>query len=93
MSPEEQAQLGIQYIREAILDVLLESTREGRLIGPTEITYRLRLPGGNTPSHRGWVAFGFIQDLVAEGRVVQYPYRGYELAEREYTSRRQRRGK
>ena len=86
--PEATAQTAVIQLREAILDILMQCREEGRLVGPTELTELTGLPGGERTDNRHWPAWSFLQELVAEGRVIQHPRRGYELTEEEYHRRR-----
>ena len=69
LRPKQLARIGMFYIEEAILDLLLEaerSTQQG--LGPTEISRRLGtlLSGSN---FRDSIVAGFLEKLKNEGLV------------------------
>lgn len=84
VSPETKARKGIQLLKEAILEILLEGMDADEKIGPQKITERTGLPSGaHEGQHPNWIAFQFLRLLIEEGRVWK-PERGrYELTKKE----------
>ena len=69
LRPKQLARIGMFYIEEAILDLLLEAEMDKRQgLGPTEISRRLGtlLSGGN---FRDAIVAGFLEKLKNEGLV------------------------
>ncbi|MYE89946.1 hypothetical protein F4X33_13225 [Candidatus Poribacteria bacterium] len=89
LRPKQLARIGVFYIEEAILDLLLEAEMDNRQgLGPTEISKRLGtlLSGGN---FRDAIVAGFLEKLKNEG-LIKNPQRGHwMLTEMERENRRE----
>ena len=89
LRPKQLARIGMFYIEEAILDLLLEAEMDKRQgLGPTEISKRLGtlLSGSN---FRDSIVAGFLEKLKGEG-LIKNPKRGHwVLTEMESENRRE----
>lgn len=69
----ERAQLGLEYIEDAIVTLLANHT-EG--LSAAEVADVLGLPADMNGEHRDLIAAGILQLLVRSGRVIWDPVAG-----------------
>ena len=89
LRPKQLARIGMFYIEEAILDLLLEaeiSTQQG--LGPTEISRRLGtyLSGDSYPNA---IVYGFLEKLKGEDLIEKVKRGHWLLTEKERRKRRE----
>ena len=63
----EQAQLGLQYIEDAVVSLL---TRHTEGMPPAAVADVLGIEAGRDPSHRDLIAAGILELLVRNGRIL-----------------------
>ena len=76
LRPKQLVRLGMFYLEEAILDILLEARYEGECIGQAEIGRRGGgdiLRGMKEETSRDWIVPHILKKLEAEGRVEPTP--------------------
>ena len=89
LRPKQLARIGIFYLEEAVLDVLLEAKHKQEWLKPADIceiadmTYVL--------FEKGDMAYGILAKLEAEGRIKhsQETKRKWQLTEKEFEKRRE----
>lgn len=65
----EKVGLGMQYLEEAVMEVLLEAAQGDECLGPAEVTLRAGLYRGTFLKNA--IAAGTLNKLLEEGRVVR----------------------
>ena len=88
LHPKQLARIGIFYLEEAVLDVLLEAKYEQELLWPAEICQRADMTYVLYES--GDMAYGVLAKLEVEGRIEhsQEGRRQWQLTEKEFEKRR-----
>lgn len=96
--PKQHARIGEFHLEEAVLDVLLDARHEGSCIGAAEISKRAGIyrDRGTINTMNDAIVTGLLVKLHEQRRVqkcAQDPDRpdrqnGWELTEKEFTSRR-----
>ncbi len=95
VSPKQNARLGMFYLEEAVLDVLLEAKYEDKCIGPAEISKRggIFRDGGRENTLHDAIAFGILVKLHSEKRVQRCTQPngkgGWKLTDKEFHERRE----
>jgi hypothetical protein len=75
----EKAELGLSYLKEAVLDVLRKSEAEGRL-NPNEIRERLGIPKVEEEhAKRNTLIQGILFHLKDEGHVDKIARKGWKI--------------
>ena len=95
LRPKQLVRLGMFYLEEAILDILLESRHKGECsIGSAEIGRRGGgdiLRGMKETTSRDWIVWHILKKLEAEGRVETNPpqtsRKPWRLTEEEFEKR------
>ena len=94
LRPKQLVRLGMFYLEEAVLDILLEARYKGECIGSAEIGRRgggdiLR---GGAGTSRDWTVWHILKKLETEGRVETNPPRTprkpWQLTREEFERRR-----
>ena len=76
-------------LEEVILDVLHEGMKTDEDLGPKYVTEKTGLPSGEFDGqHKNWLAFGFLRNLMEQGRIHRPRHGHYELTEKELARRR-----
>ena len=95
LRPKQNARLGQFHLEEAVLDVLLEAKHESDCIGPAEISRRAGVfrDRGDVNIMNDAITTGILVKLHSEKRVKRCTQQGkklggWELTEREFSSRR-----
>lgn len=65
----EKVGLGVQYLEEAVMEVLLEAAQGDECLGPAEVTLRAGLYRGTFLKNA--IAAGTLNKLLEDGRVVR----------------------
>lgn len=92
--PKQHARMGMFYLEEAVLDVLLEAKHEEECLGPAEISKRAGIfrDRGSVNIMNDAIVHGVLVKLSDEGRVERCKQPtgrgGWELTEREFAERR-----
>ena len=92
--PKQHARLGIFYLEESVLDVLLESKYEGECLGPADISRRAGIfrERGDVNIMNDAIVHGILVKLSDENRVQRCTQPngrgGWELTDKEFTERR-----
>ncbi len=93
--PKQYARMGMFYMEEAVLDVLLEAKHEGNRIGAKEISLRAGIfrDRGKANIMNDAIVHGVLVSLHAEGRVERCmqtgkKVRGWQLTDEEFNLRR-----
>ena len=89
LHPKQLARIGIFYLEEAVLDVLLEAKYEQELLWPADICERANMT--YILFEKGDMAYGVLAKLEAEGRVESSPKpkRRWQLTDEEFEKRRE----
>ncbi len=92
--PRQHARLGMFYLEESVLDVLLESKYEGECIGAAEISRRSGIfrSRGDVDAMNDAIVHGILVKLHEENRVQRCKQTnnrgGWKLTDKEFTERR-----
>ena len=92
--PKQHARLGVFYLEESVLDVLLETKYEGECIGAAEISRRAGIfrSRGNTDVMNDAIVHGILVKLADGDRVQRCTQRnnrgGWEMTDKEFAERR-----
>lgn len=90
---KEQARLGMFYLEEAVLEVLLEAKYEGECLGPAKISRRAGIfrERGSTDIMNDAIVCGVLVKLVDQERVQRCTQAnkkgGWELTDKEFGQR------
>ena len=89
LHPKQLARIGIFYLEEAVLDVLLEAKYEQEYLQPAEISRRAGMT--HVLYESGDMAYGVLAKLEGEGRVESSPKpkRRWQLTDEEFEKRRE----
>ena len=87
LEPEQLARIGIFYLEEAVLDVLLKAKYEQELLRPADICEKANMT--YILFEKGDMAYGVLAKLKAEGRVESSPKpkRRWQLTDEEFENR------
>ncbi len=88
-----QARMGLLFLKEVVLEVLLDAQSEGMMLQPKEINERIGIPdtAGDRSSSTSSLILGVLRHLEAEGRVSHIYQQGtykWQISEEEANARK-----